>query len=77
MGRDVKNDLLKNDDGSFICQTTPNGEVIVNLRMQTNIPGLYAVGDIRVDAPKQVVCAAGDGATAGVDIIEYVDKKRG
>ena len=27
---------------------------------------LFAAGDIRIDAPKQVVCAAGDGAVAGI-----------
>ena len=27
---------------------------------------------IRIDASKQVVCAAGDGATAAVNIIEYI-----
>jgi thioredoxin reductase (NADPH) len=40
--------------------------------MRTNIAGLYAAGDVRIEASKQVVCAAGDGATAAVNIIEYL-----
>ncbi|MAD42228.1 MAG: thioredoxin-disulfide reductase [Arcobacter sp.] len=72
VGRNVLNDPLKQEDGSFLCETNEAGEVIVDLRMRTNIPGLYAAGDIRIEASKQVVCAAGDGATAAVNIIEYI-----
>jgi thioredoxin reductase (NADPH) len=72
VGRNVLNDPLKQEDGSFLCDTNEAGEVIVDLRMRTNVPGLYAAGDIRIEASKQVVCAAGDGATAAVNIIEYI-----
>ena len=72
VGRDVLNAPLKQEDGSYLCDLNDSGEVIVDLRMRTSIPGLYAAGDIRIDAPKQVVCAAGDGATAAVNIIEYL-----
>ena len=72
VGRDVLNAPLKQEDGSYLCDVNEQGEVIVDLKMRTNIPGLYAAGDIRIDAAKQVVCASGDGATAAVDIIEYI-----
>ena len=72
VGRDVLNDPLKQEDGSFLCDTNEAGEVIVDLKMRTSVKGLYAAGDIRIDASKQVVCAAGDGATAAVNIIEYL-----
>lgn len=72
VGRDVLNAPLKQEDGSFLCDVNESGEVIVDLKMRTSIPGLYAAGDIRIDASKQVVCAAGDGATAAVNIIEYI-----
>ena len=72
VGRDVLNDPIKNEDGSFLCDVNEQGEVIVNLKMETSTPGLYAAGDIRIDAAKQVVCASGDGATAAVNIIEYI-----
>jgi thioredoxin reductase (NADPH) len=72
VGRDVLNDPLKQEDGSFICDTTESGEVIVNLKMETSVPGLFAAGDIRVDAPKQVVCAAADGAIVGIGAIAYL-----
>jgi len=72
VGRDVLNAPLKQEDGTFLCDLNEAGEVIVDLRMRTSVKGLYAAGDIRIDAPKQVVCAAGDGATAAVNIIEYL-----
>lgn len=72
VGRDVLNAPLKQEDGTFLCDLNEAGEVIVDLRMRTSVAGLYAAGDIRIDAPKQVVCAAGDGATAAVNIIEYL-----
>lgn len=72
VGRDVLNDSLKQDDGSFLCDTNDSGEVIVDLNMKTSVAGLFAAGDIRINAPKQVVCAAGDGATAGIGAIAYL-----
>jgi len=72
VGRDILNESLKQDDGSFLCDLNDNGEVIVDLKMRTSCKGLFAAGDIRIDAPKQVVCAAGDGATAGISAISYL-----
>ena len=73
VGMNVNNDVLKKEEGTFICDVNDAGEVIVDLRMKTSTPGLYAAGDIRIEAPKQVVAAAGDGAVAGVNVIHYVD----
>ena len=70
--RSVLNAPLKQEDGSFLCDVNEAGEVVVDLKMRTSVSGLYAAGDIRIDASKQVVCAAGDGATAAVNIIEYI-----
>ena len=72
VGRDVLNAPLKQDDGSFLCDLNDSGEVIVDLSMRTSVPGLFAAGDIRIEAPKQVVCAAGDGSIAGIQAISYL-----
>lgn len=72
VGRDVLNEPIKQEDGSFLCDVNEQGELIVDLKMKTSTPGLFAAGDVRIDAAKQVVCAAGDGATAAVNIIEYI-----
>ncbi len=72
VGRDVLSNTLKQDDGSYLCDVNEQTEIIVDLKMRTNISGLYAAGDVRIEAAKQVVCAAADGATAAVNIIEYL-----
>ncbi len=41
-----------------------NGYVPTNERMETAIPGVYAVGDLRVKDLRQIVTAAADGAVA-------------
>lgn len=50
------------------------GYIPVNEMMETNIEGVYAVGDNRVKYLRQVVSAAGDGATAAVAAERYVDE---
>ncbi len=75
IGLDVRNDILKDENGKFICEMNENGQVVVNLKMQTNVPGLFAAGDIRQDAPKQVVCSAGDGAIAALSAINYIENQ--
>lgn len=73
VGLNVRNEVLLNDDKSFICDTLPTGQVKVDLKMQTTLPGLFAAGDIRQDAPKQVVSAAGDGAVAALSAMSYIE----
>ena len=74
VGNDVNNQVLIQEDGTFLCDTNEQGQVIVDLSMKTSTPGLFAAGDIRIEAPKQVVCAAGDGAVAALSAISYVDE---
>lgn len=74
IGNNVNNQVLIQEDGSFLCDMTPSGEVKVDLSMRTSVAGLYATGDMREAAPKQVVCAAGDGAVAALQAISYVDE---
>jgi thioredoxin reductase (NADPH) len=50
-------DLLRLDEGGYIATTE---------RMETEVPGVFAAGDIRKDAGRQAICAAGDGATAAI-----------
>ena len=46
----------------------------VNELMETNIEGVYAVGDNRVKYLRQIVSAAGDGATAAVAAERYIEE---
>jgi len=74
VGNDVNNQTLIQEDGSFLCDLNEQGQVIVDLSMKTSVAGLFAAGDMRIEAPKQVVSAAGDGAVAGIAAISYVDE---
>ena len=51
-----------------------NGYIMANQQMETNVPGLYAAGDIRSGAFRQVVTAAADGAVAAKYAAEYIDE---
>lgn len=72
VGYNVNTQVLQQDKG-FICDMNEMGEVKVDLKMKTSLKGLFAAGDIREAAAKQVVCAAGDGATAAISAISYVE----
>lgn len=49
------------------------GKVITNEKMETNIPGVFAAGDIRNTPLKQAVTAASDGSLAATMAIGYVE----
>lgn len=46
----------------------------VDMLMHTSRPGIFACGDCRQDAARQMVSSAGDGATAAISCIKYVDE---
>lgn len=50
-----------------------SGYIITNENMETNIPGVFAAGDIRVKSLRQVVTACADGAIAAVMAEKYIE----
>ncbi|MEK4029942.1 MULTISPECIES: thioredoxin-disulfide reductase [Bacillaceae] len=53
--------------------TDEEGWIITDDRMKTAIPGIYAIGDIRKDAVRQVVTATGDGCVAAIEAQHFVE----
>ena len=51
------------------------GRVPTDAWMRTALPGLFAAGDVRVDAAGQAVTAAGDGATAAIAAHRYLAQR--
>ena len=49
-----------------------SGYIVAGESTQTNIPGVYAVGDVRTKAVRQIVTAAADGAVAAHYVEEYL-----
>lgn len=58
-----------------LLETDGGGHVPVNVSMETALPGVYAVGDIRQFSSSQLVSAAGDGATAATAAWRYINSK--
>jgi len=54
---------------------TPRGDIITDELMRTNIPGVYAAGDIREKLLRQVITAAADGAIAATHAEHYIEEK--
>ncbi|MCL2229781.1 MAG: thioredoxin-disulfide reductase [Treponema sp.] len=55
-------------------QLDENGYIITNQKMATNIDGVFAAGDVRSGAFRQVITAAADGATAAHHAAGYIDE---
>jgi len=50
------------------------GLIITDGKMETEIPGIFAAGDIRHNSARQVITAAGDGATAAIYAEKFISK---
>jgi len=50
-----------------------DGYIKTNDKMETNIPGVYAAGDVRVKTLRQVVTATSDGAIASFEAERYIE----
>jgi len=63
--------------GSVHAELDSGGAIITDQKMETSVPGLFAAGDVRSGAFRQVVVAAGEGAVAAHSAAEYIDTLRG
>ncbi len=52
------------------------GYIVTDQRMETGVPGLFAVGDVRATPFRQLVVAAGEGAVAAHVAGQYIEKLR-
>lgn len=68
IGLDPNTQLFKNQ-----VNMDPTGKIITDEKMQTNIPGVYAAGDVRETPLKQAVTAASDGSLAATIAISYIE----
>lgn len=50
------------------------GFIVTDCEMRTNIPGIFAAGDIRSKLCRQVTTAVGDGATAATAAFSYLEQ---
>ncbi|MDR2770825.1 MAG: FAD-dependent oxidoreductase [Clostridiales Family XIII bacterium] len=52
---------------------TESGYILTDESMSTNLPGVFAAGDVRKKTLRQVVTAAADGAVAAVSAERYIE----
>jgi thioredoxin reductase (NADPH) len=67
IGMDPVSDVAKG-----LLELNAWGEIVVNPRMATSRPGIYAAGDVISSMPRQVATAVGSGVNAAMGVSEYL-----
>jgi NADH-dependent peroxiredoxin subunit F len=66
--------LIPNSDFVTCGEKTKQKEIQINIRCETNCPGVFAAGDVTNVPFKQISIAAGQGAIAALSAIDYINK---
>ncbi|MEI6631151.1 MAG: FAD-dependent oxidoreductase [bacterium] len=64
--------LLPNSDFVMGVEKNQLSEIKVNSRNETNIPGIFAAGDVTDVPEKQIIIAAGEGSKAALSAFRYL-----
>ncbi len=65
--------LLPNTDWlKGTVELSKHGEIIVDAHGRTNVPGVFAAGDVTTTPYKQIIIAAGDGAKAALSAFDHL-----
>ena len=64
--------LIPNSEFTSNLEKNERKEIIVNQRNETNIPGVFAAGDVTDVPEKQIIIAAGEGAKAVLSVFRYL-----
>ena len=57
---------------SGLVPLNERGQIITDLCMRTAVPGIFAAGDVRHASVRQLAASAGDGATAALTAVRYL-----
>ncbi len=64
--------LTHNTEFTKDIEKNQYGEIKVNFRNETNIPGIFAAGDVTDVPEKQIIVAAGEGSKAALSAFRYL-----
>jgi alkyl hydroperoxide reductase subunit F len=53
-----------------------SGEIIINCKNETSVPGVFAAGDVTDVPEKQIIIAAGEGSKAALAAFRYISRSR-
>ena len=53
-------------------ELSKHGEIVVDAKGQTNVPGVFAAGDVTTVPYKQIIIATGEGAKAALSAFDYL-----
>jgi len=68
--------LIPNSEFTSNLEKNERKEIIVNQRNETNIPGVFAAGDVTDVPEKQIIIAAGEGAKAVLSAFRYLSTRK-
>lgn len=68
--------LIPNSAFAKELSKNEHGEIKVNCYNETNIPGIFAAGDVTDVPEKQIIVAAGEGAKAALSAFRYLAKQK-
>jgi thioredoxin reductase (NADPH) len=70
IGLDPNTDFL-----SGTVELDPRGLIVTDMGFMTNVPGVFAAGDVRAGSTKQLASAVGEGAAAAIAIRTYLERQ--
>jgi len=69
IGRGLISEIIDKD-----IERTEQGYIVTNEKMETNIPGVFAIGDIRNTVFRQIITGCADGAISALSAFNYIKK---
>jgi len=68
--------LIPNSAFASCVDKNERGEVKVNCKNETSVPGIFAAGDVTDVSEKQIIIAAGEGSKAALSAFKYLNQSR-
>ena len=68
--------LEPNSEFAGVLDKNDRGEIKISPRNETNIPGIFAAGDVTDVPEKQIIIAAGEGSKAALGAFRYLSRKK-
>ncbi len=68
--------LIPNSSFAAGIDKNEAGEITINLKNETNMPGIFACGDVTNVPEKQIIVAAGEGAKSALTAFRYISSSK-